>query len=68
MFESSRGRINPDITYTPQIQKFDVRLSGRIVGSIAPVVGGWQYVPKGQREGREVYPTFALCQASIEAL
>lgn len=47
-----------------------VRLDGRVVGAIKPVsenkAKGWQYFPKGQEDGGDVFKTVAECQRSVE--
>jgi hypothetical protein len=48
-----------------------VRLDGRIVGIIRPVREGtndqysWQYFPKGQKRGGEIFPTLAAWQRNL---
>lgn len=42
--------------------------SATIVGEIRPVEGGWQYFPKGQKQGGEVFPTLRAVQADIEGV
>lgn len=50
-----------------------VMLDGKWVGSIAHVdttdehQGGWQYTPKGEKKGGDIFPTLALCKKSLEA-
>lgn len=43
-----------------------VKLDGKIVGSIRSVAGGFQYVPKGQTEGGKVFGSVVLCKQSLE--
>ena len=43
-----------------------VLLDGKQVGKIKPVVGGWQYYPKGSKVGGEVFPRLKKCQESLE--
>lgn len=47
-----------------------VRIDGRLTGTIKPVsvdrMRGWQYFPKGQREGGEIFLTVKECQRSLE--
>lgn len=42
-----------------------VRVDKRISGEIRPVDGGWQYFPKGQKTGGEVFKTMDECQKSL---
>lgn len=65
-----------------RVRVVKVKLDGKIVGHIHHVTGsvrrkdgvtvwqrpGYQYTPKGQSQGGDVYPTLALCQQSLEAL
>ncbi len=43
-----------------------VKLDGKIVGKIRPVVGGFQYFPNGQKDGGAVWPSVARCKLDIE--
>ena len=43
-----------------------VRLDGKIVGTIQPVLNGWRYFPKGSRDGGETFPTVVQVQRSLE--
>lgn len=43
-----------------------VRFSGKIVGTIKPVDGGWQYFPLHHKRGGEIYQTIQLVQNSLE--
>jgi hypothetical protein len=43
-----------------------VKLEGRIVGEIRPVTGGYQYFPKGQKEGGAIWPSLARCKQDVE--
>lgn len=43
-----------------------VRLDGRIVGNIMPVVGGWRYFPKGDKNGGDLFNTLQQCQETLE--
>ncbi len=44
-----------------------VFLDNKRVGSIKHLAGDqWQYVPKGQREGGEIFSTLQQCQNSLE--
>jgi len=42
-----------------------VLLDDRRVGEIRTVEGGFQYFPKGQRTGGEVFPSLAACKQSL---
>jgi len=58
----TEGKIGDRLTAVP------VRISGSttIVGEIRPVDGGWQYLPKQQKTGSDVFATMAECQRDIE--
>lgn len=43
-----------------------VKLAGKIVGEIRPAAGGFQYFPKGQKDGGAVWPSIARCKRDIE--
>ena len=43
-----------------------VNLGGKKVGEIRSVEGGWQYYPRGQSTGGEVFPTIGRCKESLE--
>lgn len=43
-----------------------VRLDGKIVGTIQPVLNGWRYYPKGSKEGGQAYSTIGEVQRSLE--
>jgi hypothetical protein len=43
-----------------------VKLDGKTVGTIKEHKDGWQYTPKGQKEGGKYYPSLALCKNSLE--
>jgi len=42
-----------------------VLLENKRVGEIRKVEDGFQYFPKGQRKGGEVFPTVAACKQSL---
>jgi hypothetical protein len=42
-----------------------VRLDGRICGDIRKVEGGFQYFPKGLKNGGKIYPTVMGVQRSL---
>lgn len=42
-----------------------VRVEGRVTGEIRPVEGGWQYFPKGRKEGGEIFKTAGDVQRSL---
>lgn len=42
-----------------------VRLNGRICGEIRKVRGGFQYFPKGQKIGGDIYQTVTDVQRSL---
>lgn len=42
-----------------------VRLDGRICGEIRKVEGGFQYFPKGEKVGGEVFATVTAVQRSL---
>lgn len=43
-----------------------VKLKKRKIGEIRKVAGGWQYFPKGQKLGGEIFPAFHRVQKSLE--
>jgi hypothetical protein len=45
----------------------NVYLDGKLVGRIAPqgIETDYQYFPKGQKQGGEVFKTLALCKQSL---
>jgi hypothetical protein len=43
-----------------------VKLEGQIIGTINPVEGGWQYVPRGRKHGGKVFPTINEVQESLK--
>lgn len=49
---------------TPNL--FDVILSGRLVGCIWAVPGGWQYRPKGHKDGGEIFARLEDCKRSVQ--
>lgn len=42
-----------------------VKLDGKISGEIRFTGEGWQYFPKGQKTGGEIFKTITLCQKSL---
>jgi hypothetical protein len=44
-----------------------VRLDGPLVGEIRKVKGGFQYFPKGQKEGGEIFKTKQAVYRSLES-
>lgn len=54
------------ITYKSSKLGLKVLLEGKIVGEIRSVEGGYQYFPKGQKEGGEVFASIFLVKHSIE--
>jgi hypothetical protein len=57
--------LNPTFHHFPNNSDVDVLLEGRIVGRIRYTVQGWQYVPKGQQDGGEMFPTLYDCKKSL---
>ena len=51
------------ITYTEEIKVF---IDAKLIGTIHSVRGGFQYFPKGQKEGGEIFPTVSQVKASLE--
>jgi len=45
--------------------KIKVLLDGRVVGEIRKVNGGYQYFPKGQKVGGEVFQSWGQVQRSL---
>lgn len=55
----------------PQTTEVKVFLGKCRIGTIkkakvAHTVVGWQYTPKGHKEGGEIFPSLILCQKSLE--
>lgn len=49
------------------ILKIKVKLEKRLIGQIEPVKGGgWQYFPKGSKQGGEIMKSYVLVQKSLE--
>lgn len=44
-----------------------VRSNGRICGEIRKVPGGFQYFPKGQKTGGDIFPTVGAVQMSLSS-
>lgn len=42
-----------------------VFLDGKRVGTIKRVNGGWQYFPKGQKYGGEIFKNISECEESL---
>lgn len=63
--DQDEGRIEHLYTESNPNAPVLVRLDGRVVGEIRPVEGGWQYVPKGAKEGGEIFVTLGGCQRSL---
>jgi len=42
-----------------------VLLENKRIGEIRTVDGGFQYFPKGQKKGGDVFPTLAACKQSL---
>jgi hypothetical protein len=40
--------------------------NGRRVGAIVNKGGGWQYFPKGSKEGGDIFPILRECKNSLE--
>jgi len=57
MKDSITYQITTDIT---------VKLGKRVVGKIKQVDGGWQYFPRGRRDGGRIWPTISLVKRDIE--
>jgi hypothetical protein len=60
------------ITYKTNIDgTIDVLLDGKLAGTIRVVSGdgvGFQYFPKGQKEGGAVYPELSMLKRILEAV
>ncbi len=55
------------ITYDQtQENHVNVRLDGRLVGTVEKEKLGWIYYPLGHKTGGLHYPTLAECQKSLE--
>jgi hypothetical protein len=55
------------------VQTVEVYLDGQLAGKIKKVSKdgtisgyGWQYFPKGQTKGGEIYPSLLACKKSLE--
>lgn len=57
--------MNPIFKHRSLAHDVDVLLDGQIVGSIRYTIDGWQYVPKGQKDGGEFFPTLFDCKKSL---
>lgn len=44
----------------------EVYLDNQRTGTIKKVDGGWQYTPKGSKDGGDVYPSLDKCKESLE--
>lgn len=47
--------------------KVPVRLEGKIVGTIKPVPGGWQYFPLHHKTGGEIMPRLQDVALSLQS-
>ena len=57
------------ITYQPMSEKsITVFLDKKIVGHIKKVDGGFQYFPKGCKDGGDILPTVFAVKQSLENL
>lgn len=54
------------ITIIPDGKNCKVKLEGKIVGAIKQVKGGFQYFPKGSKNGGEVFPLLRDCVRSLQ--
>jgi len=52
------------IEYLEHIQ---VRQDGKIIGEIRKVSGGFQYFPKGHKEGGDIFSTLLAVKKSLES-
>ena len=43
-----------------------VFLEGKKVGEIKKVVGGWQYFPKGSKQGGDIFKKISECEDSLK--
>ena len=53
------------ITFERVPAKVKVFLDEKLVGEIRNTEDGWWYVPKGQKEGRDKFPTLGQCKRSL---
>ncbi len=58
--------VYPQAGLTPKKHPIKVKLDGKIIGHIKYVEGGWQYFPKGQKKGGEVFKSLMQVQLSLE--
>lgn len=61
-FENQNGRKS---SRGERLWGLDVRLEGKIVGEIRSVATGFQYFPKGQKKGGDIFPTIGKVIQSI---
>lgn len=54
------------IEYLHTQERWLVRVDGITTGEIRPVKGGWQYFPKGQKTGGEIFLTLGEVKHSLE--
>jgi hypothetical protein len=56
------------ITYTPiPPDKWKVHLEGKPIGEIRRSKAGYQYFPKGQKEGGDIFESLHECKRSLES-
>ena len=48
------------------ISETRVLIDTKLIGKILPIDGGYQYLPKGQREGGAVFTSLERCKESLE--
>jgi hypothetical protein len=53
------------IEYKINKNNISVKLSGMVVGHIKPVLGGYQYFPKGSKTGGEIYKTIEKVKKTL---
>jgi len=58
------------ITYTENAKTGGetVKLAGKVVGEIRVIEGGYQYFPKGQKEGGAWFSNLSHCKRDIEGV
>jgi len=57
-----RPKVNKRISFSVKI---GVKLDGKVVGEIRGVEGGWQYFPRGQKKGGDVFASLERLKESL---
>jgi len=62
IFEAQNGRKD---SRGNRLWNIDVRLDGKIVGEIRSIANGFQYFPKGQKKGSEIFESLSAIKKSL---